>query len=82
MMNRALLRERKLPLATTVLVVAAAVLLALAAMAVVAVVMYRTGDIMMAAPVTFAMGDYLLSPLELTTLVPIPTDGHLPVPSM
>ena len=81
MINRAVLREQTFPLPTAVLVIAAAVLLALAMLAVVAVVMYRTGDIVMAVPVTFAMGDYL-SLHQISALVPVLTDGRLPVPSL
>ncbi len=81
MTNRALLRE--LPILAVVLEVAAVVLLALAMLAVVvAVVMYRSGDVMMALPSTsFAMADYLSLP-QITTLVPHLTDGNLPSPSL
>ncbi len=64
------------PLALVVLVVAAVVLV------VAAVVMYRTADVMMAAPSTYsAMTDHLSLP-QITTLVPILTDGPLPKPSL
>ena len=77
--NRAVLRGLSLP--AVVLVGVAVALLALAALVVVAVVAYRTGDVMMAAPFTFAMGDYL-SLHQISALVPVLTDGRLPVPSL
>jgi hypothetical protein len=82
MTNRALSTERTPTLPAMELVVAAAGLLALVVLAVAAVVMYRTADVMMAAPSTyFAMTDYLSLP-QITTLVPILTDGPLPKPSL
>ena len=82
MTNRALCTERTPTLPAMGLVVAAAGLLALVVLVVAAVVMYRTADVMMAAPSTyFAMTDHLSLP-QITTLVPILTDGPLPKSSL
>ena len=82
MTNRALSTERTPTLPAMGLLVAAAGLLTLVVLVVAAVVMYRTADAMMAAPSTyFAMTDYLSLP-QITTLVPILTDGPLPKPSL
>ena len=58
---------------------AAVVLYALAVMAV--VVMYGAADAMV-APVTFSTEDPFSSLQELTTFVPIPKDGSVPIPSL
>lgn len=79
--NRAVLIE--FPLFAVVLEAAAAMLLALAILAIIAaVVIYRSGDVMMAVPVSFAIGDHLSLPYELTTLVSILKDGAVPTPSL
>ena len=79
MIDQAVLRGSPLPV--VVLVGATVVLSALAVLAVVAVVAYRAGDMMMLTPVTFAIGDYFSLP-QISTLVPVLTDGRLPVPSL
>jgi hypothetical protein len=65
------------------MVLLAAVLLALAVTAVLAVVGYRAGDVMLAAPtLSYASGDYLRFSNELAVIVSPLKDGALPVLSM
>ncbi len=82
MINRALPTEQQTPLLPFVVGVAAAVVLALAVLAVVAVMMYWSEDIMLAAPSILAGGDHLPLLHELSALVAPLKDGALPAPSL
>lgn len=81
-MNRGILREwRSPPVPAAGFAGLVLVALSFAMIIVAAVLVYRAGGLQL-SPITFVMGGYLSLPFELTTFVPGPKDGPVPIPTL